>query len=138
MANRLALPPLYVILDAALLPSDPGEFLKKLIDAGVRLFQYRNKTASARELLQAAQSFAVTARQSTSIFLVTDRPDIARLAWASGVHVGQDDLDVPAARSIVGPDAVVGTSTHNLEQLAAAEQSSADYIAVGPVFETRS
>jgi len=138
MANRLALPPLYVILDAALLPNDPVEYLKKLMDAGARLFQYRNKTASARELLQASQALNVTARQENATFVVNDRPDIARLAWASGVHVGQEDVEVSAARAIVGPDALVGVSTHNLQQLAAAAESDADYIAIGPVFETRS
>jgi len=138
MANRLALPPLYVILDAALLPNDPVEYLKKLMDAGARLFQYRNKTASARELLQASQALNVTARQENASFVVNDRPDIARLAWANGVHVGQEDVEVSAARAIVGPEAIVGVSTHNLQQLAAAAESDADYIAIGPVFHTRS
>jgi thiamine-phosphate pyrophosphorylase len=138
MANRLALPPLYVILDAALLPNDPVEFEKRLIEAGARLFQYRNKTAPARELLQASQALGVTARQEGGSFLVNDRPDIARLAWANGVHVGQDDVDVAAARAIVGSHAIVGISTHNLEQCKAATATDADYIAVGPVFETRS
>src|SRR5262245_5649422 len=115
MANRLALPPLYVILDAALLPSDPVEFVKKLMAAGAGLFQYRNKTAPAREVLQAAQALNVTARQDGATFLLNDRPDLARLAGASGVHVGQDDVEVEAARKIVGPAAMVGVSTHNFE-----------------------
>jgi len=138
MANRLALSPLYVILDAALLPSDPIEFVKRLMGAGARLFQYRNKTAPARELLQAAQALNVTVRQEGGTFLVNDRPDIARLAGASGVHVGQEDLDLDAARKIVGPHALAGISTHNLEQFRIAAHSDADYIAVGPVFETHS
>jgi thiamine-phosphate pyrophosphorylase len=138
MANRLALPPLYVILDAALLPNDPVEFEKRLMEAGARLFQYRNKTAPAREVLQASQALGITARQEGSSFVLNDRPDIARLAWANGVHVGQDDLDVAEARAIVGSDAIVGISTHNIEQFKAAADTDADYIAVGPVFETRS
>ena len=138
MANRLALPPLYVILDAALLPNDPVGFEKRLIEAGARLFQYRNKSAPAREVLQASQALGVTARQEGGSFLVNDRPDIARLAWANGVHVGQDDLDVAAARAIVGSDAIVGISTHNLEQFKAAAETHADYLAIGPVFATRS
>jgi thiamine-phosphate pyrophosphorylase len=138
MANRLALPRLYVILDAALLPSDPVEFEKQLMGAGARLFQYRNKTAPAREVLHASQALGVTARQEGSSFVVNDRPDIARLAWANGVHVGQDDLHVAEARAIVGSDAIVGISTHNLEQFKAAADTDADYIALGPVFETRS
>jgi thiamine-phosphate pyrophosphorylase len=138
MAHRLALSPLYVILDAALLPSDPIEFVKRLMGAGACLFQYRNKTAPARELLAAAQALNVTVCQEGGLFLVNDRPDIARLAGASGVHVGQDDLPVAAARKIVGPQALAGISTHNLEQFRMAAQTDADYIAVGPIFETRS
>lgn len=137
MANRLALPALYVILDAALLPSDPAEFVRQLIRAGARLFQYRNKTAPGRELLQAAQALNVTARQEGASFLINDRPDIARLAGASGVHVGQNDVDIDAARSIVGAKAIVGISTHNLEQFQSAADRDADYIAVGPIFATR-
>ena len=138
MPNRLAPPPLYVILDAALLPSDPVEFAKRLLDAGARLFQYRNKTAPGRELLQAAQALNVTVRQEGGSFLVNDRADIARLAGASGVHVGQDDLEVASARAIAGVDAIVGVSTHNLAQFQAAAATDADYVAVGPIFETRS
>jgi thiamine-phosphate pyrophosphorylase len=71
-------------------------------------------------------------------FLVNDRPDVALLAGASGVHVGQDDLDVEQARRVLGRDKFVGVSTHNLEQFERAAASSADYIAVGPVFGTSS
>ena len=136
MANRLALAPLYVILDAALLPSDPIELTKKLLDAGARLFQYRNKTSSSRELLHASQALCMTVRQHGGTFLVNDRADISRLAGATGVHLGQDDLSVAAARDIVGADCLIGLSTHNLRQFAAAVESSADYIAVGPIFPT--
>jgi thiamine-phosphate pyrophosphorylase len=136
MANRLALPPLYVILDAALLPSDPIELTKKLLDAGARLFQYRNKTSSSRELLHASQALCMTVRQHGGTFLVNDRADISRLAGATGVHLGQDDLSVAAARDIVGADCLIGLSTHNLRQFAAAVESGADYIAVGPIFPT--
>jgi thiamine-phosphate pyrophosphorylase len=136
MANRLALPPLYVILDAALLPSDPIELTKKLLDAGARLFQYRNKTSSSRELLHASQALCMAARQHGGTFLVDDRADISRLSGASGVHLGQHDLSVAAARAVVGTDCLIGLSTHNLRQFAAAVESSADYIAVGPIFST--
>lgn len=137
MANRLALPRLYVILDAALLPANPVEFTKQLLGAGAAMFQYRNKTAPARELLEAAQALNLTIRQEGATFLVNDRPDIARLAWANGVHVGQEDLGVAAARAVVGPEAIVGVSTHNIAQFQVAAESDADYIAIGPVFETR-
>jgi thiamine-phosphate pyrophosphorylase len=136
MANRLALPPLYVILDAALLPSDPIELTKKLLDAGARLFQYRSKTSSSRELLHASQALCMTVRQHGGTFLVNDRADISRLAGASGVHLGQDDLSVAAAREVVGADCLIGLSTHNLRQFVAAAESRPDYIAVGPIFPT--
>jgi thiamine-phosphate pyrophosphorylase len=138
MANRLVLPPLYVILDAALLPSDPTDLTKKLLDAGARLFEYRNKTSSSRELLYASQALCLMVVQRGGLFLVNDRADISRIAGASGVHLGQEDLSVPAAREIVGPQCLIGLSTHNLPQFQAAAESDADYIAVGPVFATGS
>ena len=138
MANRLALPPLYVILDAALLPSDPIELTIKMSDAGARLFQYRHKTSSSRELLEASQSLWFAVRQYGGRFIVNDRADIARLAGASGVHLGQDDLDISGARMIVGAERVIGFSTHNVEQFQAAAESDADYLAVGPIFATDS
>jgi thiamine-phosphate pyrophosphorylase len=138
MANRLALPPLYVILDAALLPSDPIELTIKMLDAGARLFQYRNKTSSSRELLEASQSVWFAVRQYGGRFIVNDRADIARLAGASGVHLGQDDLGVSGARMIVGAERIIGFSTHNVEQFQAATESDADYLAVGPIFATDS
>jgi thiamine-phosphate pyrophosphorylase len=138
MANRLALPPLYVILDAALLPSDPIKLTKKLLDAGARLFQYRSKTSSSRELMQASQALCLTVVQEGGSFVVNDRADIARLAGASGVHLGQEDLSVSAAREIVGNHSLIGLSTHNLQQLQVADESDADYLAVGPIFATDS
>jgi len=138
MANRLALPALYVILDAALLPSDPAELTSQMLAAGVRLLQYRNKTAPAREVLETSQSLGVDAQHSGALFLVNDRPDIAWLAGANGVHLGQDDVSVSVARKIVGGEAIIGISTHNLKQFRAAIELDADYIAVGPVFATGS
>jgi thiamine-phosphate pyrophosphorylase len=138
MVNRLALPPLYVILDAALLPSDPIALTKSLLDAGARLFQYRNKTSSSRELLHASQAICLTVRQRGGIFIVNDRADISRLAAANGVHLGQQDLNEPAARKIVGREGIIGTSTHNLAQFQAAVDSGADYLALGPIFATTS
>src|SRR5258708_12079699 len=119
MGNRLALPPLYVILDAALLPSDPIELTKKLLDAGARLLQYRSKTSSSRELLHASQALCLTVRQHGGTFLVNDRADIAHLAGAHGGHLGQDGLSVSAARKIVGNDCLIGISTHTLHQFEA-------------------
>ena len=134
----LVLPPLYVILDAALLTSPEVEVAKKLNDAGVRLFQYRNKRGSTRELFQASSALAAELSQRGALLFVNDRPDIAYLSGASGVHVGQNDLPVTESRAVMGKGKFLGVSTHNLEQFGAAAASEADYIAVGPIFATDS
>jgi len=134
----LVLPPLYVILDAALLTSPEVEVAKKLNDAGVRLFQYRNKRGSTRELFQASSALAAELSQRGALLFVNDRPDIAYLSGASGVHVGQNDLPVTESRAVMGKGKFLGVSTHNLEQFSAAAASDADYIAVGPIFATDS
>jgi thiamine-phosphate pyrophosphorylase len=134
--NRLVLPRLYVILDAALLTIPETECAQKLADAGVRLLQYRNKTASSRQLSESASRLASLLIPRGVSFVVNDRADIASLSGATGVHVGQEDLGVQEARCVIGPDKWVGISTHNLDQFERAAASSADYIAVGPVFST--
>jgi thiamine-phosphate pyrophosphorylase len=135
---RLVMPRLYVILDAGLVRGSAQEIAKQLVSAGVRWLQYRAKTAPAREVLDTAKQLAELARSAGSSFFVNDRPDLAYLAGADGVHVGQDDLSVEQARAIVGPDRWVGVSTHNLEQFQRAAGTSADYIAIGPIFATSS
>jgi thiamine-phosphate pyrophosphorylase len=134
--NRLVLPRLYVILDAALLTIPETECAQKLADAGVRLLQYRNKSASSRQLFEAAGRLSSLLIPRGVSFVVNDRADVASLSGASGVHVGQEDLGVQAARFVIGPSKWVGVSTHNLEQFERAAATSADYIAVGPVFST--
>jgi thiamine-phosphate pyrophosphorylase len=134
----LVLPRLYVILDAALITSSERDCAKSLADAGVRLLQYRNKSASARQYLESSRKLAEVLLSRGVSFFVNDRPDVAFLAGAAGVHVGQDDLDVEQARQVMGPDKLVGVSTHNLEQFERAAASSADYIALGPIFSTLS
>jgi thiamine-phosphate pyrophosphorylase len=133
---RLVLPRLYVILDAALPTIPETECAKSLADAGVRLFQYRSKSTSAREILEKSRGLAELLNERRATFFVNDRADIAALAGASGVHVGQEDLGVEQARTVVGRDKLIGVSTHNLEQFRTATESSADYIAVGPIFAT--
>ena len=138
MPGRIALPRLYVILDEGLLTIPAQQCAQELTEAGVRLLQYRNKAASAKELWQTSQELASFLLPRGVTFLVNDRPDIAVLAGAGGVHVGQDDIGVEQARLLIGAEKWVGVSTHNLEQFRAALASSADYIAVGPVFTTES
>ena len=135
---RLVLPRLYVILDAALLTIPEGECARQLADAGVRLLQYRNKGASSRQLLENARRLSAELIPRGATFIVNDRSDVAALAGASGVHVGQEDLSVEEARAVVGRDRLVGVSTHNRAQFEQAAGSSADYIAVGPIFSTSS
>jgi len=135
---RLVMPRLYVILDAGLVHGSILEIAEQLIDAGVRILQYRDKTGTAASMLRTSQTLAKTASEAGVSFFVNDRPDIAFLANATGVHVGQDDLSVEQARAIVGPERLVGVSTHNQEQFARAAATSADYIAIGPIFATKS
>jgi thiamine-phosphate pyrophosphorylase len=141
---NLVFPPLYAIIDAALLKTSELSFAEMMAESGVELLQYRNKRAASRELFEASQSISAKlsglARPGAyePRFIVNDRADIALLVNAQGVHVGQQDLGVEEARGIVGPDRWVGVSTHSLEQLDAADQTSADYIAFGPIFPTSS
>lgn len=135
---RLVLPKLYVILDFGLLTVPAKICAQELAGAGVRLLQYRHKTAAARELLSNAGELASALLPLGVSFVVNDRPDVAFLAGASGVHVGQEDLAVEQARAMVGREKWVGVSTHNLEQFQTAAATSADYIAVGPIFATTS
>jgi thiamine-phosphate pyrophosphorylase len=134
--KHLVLPRLYVILDAALLTIPETECAQKLADAGVHLLQYRNKAASPRELFESSRKLISLLAPLKVSVVVNDRADVSALAGADGVHVGQEDLDVEKARQVVGRKKLVGTSTHNLEQFQRAAASSADYIAVGPIFPT--
>jgi thiamine-phosphate pyrophosphorylase len=133
---RLVLPRLYVILDAALLTVSETECAQKLVEAGVRLLQYRHKAASSRELLETSKRLSSILIPHGISFIVNDRADVAALGGASGVHVGQKDLGVEEARKVVGAKRLVGVSTHNRVQFQQAAATSADYIAVGPIFST--
>jgi thiamine-phosphate pyrophosphorylase len=135
---RLVPPRLYVILDATLLDNSLYDCARKLAAAGVRWLQYRDKSASARDLLETSQKLISSLSSRGSSLIVNDRPDVAALAGAAGVHVGQEDLDAEQARAVVGKEMWVGVSTHTLEQFRRAASTSADYIAVGPVFDTTS
>lgn len=135
----LAIPRLYAIMDPARAGGRPTmEILEALLRAGVKLIQYRDKQSSALEIFEMSSQLARRARRQSCTFIVNDRADIALAVGADGVHVGQEDLPVELARRVVGPQRSVGYSTHDLEQVRVADASSADYIALGPVFETRS
>ncbi|MGH9689758.1 MAG: thiamine phosphate synthase [Candidatus Acidiferrales bacterium] len=128
-------PPLYAILDRSLL-SEPLPFARKLAGAGVHLIQFRDKVSPARRVYAETQELMASLSPGGVRVIVNDRPDIAAMCGAAGVHVGQDDLPVEEARRICPAPAWVGVSTHNLAQLREADRTSADYIAVGPIFPT--
>ena len=135
------IPPLYAILDAspefaAESALNIPEIADRLVEAGVELFQYRDKHGSARRILDSSRALAARFAPKGVRVILNDRADIAAMAGAAGVHVGQEDLPVDEARKICGTPLWVGVSTHTLEQLRAAEATSADYIAVGPIFPT--
>ena len=129
-------PPLYAVLDEDLLSMPAPKCARELISAGVELIQYRAKHSSSREYFEACSDLAVMLASCDTRFIVNDRPDIAAMISAGGVHVGQEDLPPDGARRICGPGRWVGVSTHTVEQVRAAAKTSADYIAVGPIFST--
>jgi thiamine-phosphate pyrophosphorylase len=108
------------------------------LDAGATFLQLRAKDAASGWLLETAEAVVTLGAPHGMQLLVNDRAEVARLAGAAGVHVGQDDLPPEAARRIVGPQRIVGLSTHTIAQLDAAVQAPVDYVAIGPVFGTAS
>src|ERR1700682_4983386 len=133
---NLVFPRLYAILDSSLLTTSELVLAEMLAGSGVELIQYRNKKAPSRDLFEISLRLSTAMAQRDVRFIVNDRPDIALLSGAGGVHVGQEDLGVEEARAICGRPRWVGVSTHALEQLAAADRTSADYVAFGPIFPT--
>lgn len=129
-------PPLYAIIDAVWLSTSELAFAEMLAESGVELIQYRHKQISTRNLFRISQEMAARLRSRGVRFIVNDRPDIAAHVDAGGVHVGQEDLPVEDARKICGPGRWVGISTHTLDQVREADATSADYVAVGPIFST--
>jgi thiamine-phosphate pyrophosphorylase len=103
---------------------------------GADCLQLREKNLESGELLNRAQQLVKLCHEHSALCIINDRADIAVLAKADGVHVGQDDLPAAAARKIVGPDMLVGVSTHNIEQAKTAVREGADYIGVGPFFKS--
>jgi thiamine-phosphate pyrophosphorylase len=115
---------------------DLAEFVTACIRGGVDVVQLRDKALEARPLLARAAVVAAVCRDHAVPFLLNDRPDLALDVGADGVHVGQDDASPSLARRIMGPDAIVGLSTHRPEELAAAADEPVDYVSTGPVAPT--
>jgi len=130
-------PQLYAILDASLFPQAELMFdtAEHLLAGGITLLQYRNKSGNAAEMLEQAKE--LKRRLGNSVKLVmNDRADLALAAGFDGLHVGQEDLSPAGSRKVIGECLWLGISTHNMAQLREADLTSADYIAIGPVFPT--
>ncbi len=127
--ERLERARLYLVCD-----DRPDAFLERALRGGVDIVQLRLKGAGEDAILGAARRFATVCARHGALFIVNDRPDLAAAAGADGVHVGQDDVTVADARAAVGPERLVGLSTHSPAQIEAA--AGVDYIGVGPVHAT--
>ena len=123
---------LYFVVEA----SASDRLLDAALAGGCDVLQLRDHDASDEELLAAAERFRDACDSRGGLFVMNDRPELALQAGADGVHVGQDDLPVDAVRALVGPDFVIGLSTHSPEQFDAGLRSDADYLSAGPVWET--
>ena len=133
------LDPLYAIVDVPLCRErglDPLATLDAFLAGGARLIQLRDKSPSSRDRLALADAAVTRARSAGATLIVNDRADIARLSGADGVHVGQEDLPVEDVRALLGPDAIVGISTHDEAQVDRAQRTAATYLAVGPIYGT--
>ena len=129
--ERLRSERLYLVCD-----DRPDEFLAAALRGGVGIVQLRMKDRPDEAVLAAARRFAERCAEHGALFILNDRPDLVQDAGADGVHVGQDDMAVAVAREIVGPDRLIGLSTHAPAQIDAAAAAKVDYIGVGPVYET--
>ena len=128
---------LYVIVDRAVLGTrDPVEVASAAIRGGADVIQLRDKTGSDRRQLETARRLLPLTRAAGVPLIINDRPDLAYISDADGVHLGQDDLPIQETRRLLGPDKLIGRSTHNLDQALAAHAEGANYIGVGPIFPT--
>ncbi len=136
-AALLATAQLYILIDGQQSDAAFSRLAETLVAAGADIIQLRDKTLPDRTLLERAKLLAAAVRGSQTRFIMNDRPDLAVLSAADGVHVGQDELTVSQVRTIVGPRALVGVSTHSIEQARSAVLAGADYIGVGPTFASQ-
>jgi thiamine-phosphate pyrophosphorylase len=135
--TRLAGARLYVLIDGGPSMQAFGQLAQTLVTEGVDVLQLRDKRLTDRELLDRAHRLRELTLGTEKLFIMNDRPDLAVLSRADGVHVGQEELTVSACRVIVGPQALIGVSTHSLEQARQAVLDGANYIGVGPIFASR-
>jgi thiamine-phosphate pyrophosphorylase len=133
-AGRLASARLYLLVTGSACATSLEFVITEAVAGGVDIVQLREKSLSDREFLNRARQVRRWTREAGAIFIVNDRPDVAALVEADGVHLGQDDMPVREARRIVGPNALIGVSTHSLDQLRGAVLDGASYVGIGPVF----
>ena len=131
------LPGIYPITDAAISGLSHAEQVARLLSGGATLIQLREKKNCAREFFDDASAALQLARGVGARVIINDRVDIALALRADGVHLGQTDMPVNAARQLLGPDAIIGYSTHNLDQAREALSLPIDYLGFGPIFQTR-
>jgi thiamine-phosphate pyrophosphorylase len=135
---RLILPRVYALTDVGLSGLSHAEQVELLSAGGATLVQLREKSMPAREFYEQAKAAVDVAAQRGVQLIINDRVDVALAVGAHGVHLGQDDMPPEAARKLLGPNAVIGYSTHNIEQAKAATKLPIDYLAIGPIFATTS
>src|SRR5439155_8132433 len=133
---RFELPKVYPITDVLLSGLSHAEQVERLISGGATLIQLREKHAGSREFYYDARAALVAARNSNVRLIINDRADLALALKADGVHLGQSDIPVEAARRLLGEKAIIGVSTHDLAQVELAARMPIDYVAFGPVFTT--
>jgi thiamine-phosphate pyrophosphorylase len=133
--ERLRTARLYFVCDARP-QTDLEGLLRAALTGGADIVQLREKELGRAEIERAAGTFRRVADNFSALFILNDDPELARFCDADGVHVGQDDVSAEQARELLGPDAIVGLSTHSPEQLAASAGRPVDYVSVGPVWET--
>ena len=129
--------PLYPVIDLAVLRQPLEPLLAGLAGAGAQWVQLRGKDLSSGDLLRECRRLVALARPLGLKVIVNDRADLAWVCGADGVHVGQEDLPAAEARKILGEQAIIGLSTHGLAQARQAQEAPVDYVAIGPVFPTR-
>ena len=131
------LPKIYPITDTRIAKLTHAEQAQKLIEGGAEIIQLRDKHASPKDFYESAREALIIARKRNVKIIINDRVDIALALKADGVHLGQDDLPPESARVILGDRAIIGFSTHNLKQVVNAINLPIDYLAIGPVYATR-
>jgi thiamine-phosphate pyrophosphorylase len=134
--ERLRTARLYFVCEARPAGRDPEALLQAALGGGVDIVQLREKELGREEIQRSAQTFRRLCDTYSALFIVNDDPYLARTCNADGVHVGQDDASAAEARELLGPEAIIGLSTHSEEQLAASAGQPVDYVSVGPIWET--